>query len=295
MRIAHKALAGALLALVCGGAAAQAQDFADVTITATHVAGTVYMLEGAGGNIGVSLGEDGILLIDDQFAPLADKIRATLDSLGGGDLRFIINTHWHGDHVGGNEIFGSEATIIAHHTVRERLSTDQVSLGSPVPARPEVAWPVITLGASLSVHFNGEEIKAWHMPDGHTDGDLVIHFTGSNVVHLSDHLFTNMFPYIDLDHGGTVLGYLRNLDQLIEMIPADAPIIAGHGKLATVEDVRAMRAMIAETSELVRAQIKNGKSLDEVKAAGLPEKWASWSWSFVPTDRWLETLYKGLQ
>ena len=160
-------------------------------IKATKVAGNVYMLEGAGGNIGVSVGDDGILIVDDQFAPLADKIRAALKALADKKLRFILNTHWHGDHTGGNVAFGPEATIIAHDNVRKRLSTEQKSRSSKAPRRasPKEALPVITFDQSLSVHFNGEEIRAIHYPQGHTDGDSVIFFTASNVVHLGDDFF----------------------------------------------------------------------------------------------------------
>ena len=170
----------------------QAQDdLSKVEIKATKVAGNVYVLEGAGGNIGVSVGPDGILIVDDQFAPLADKIRASLKTLDQGKLKFILNTHWHGDHTGGNAAFGPEAPIIAHDNVRKRLSTEQrIELfKQTVPASPKQALPVITFDQSLTVHFNGEEIKAIHFPHGHTDGDSVIFFSASNVVHLGDDFF----------------------------------------------------------------------------------------------------------
>src|ERR1041385_3381718 len=189
------------------GALAQG-DLSKVEIKSTQVSGNVYMLEGSGGNIGVSVGADGILIVDDQFAPLADKIRAALKKLGEGKLKYILNTHWHGDHTGGNKEFGPEAPIIAHDNVRKRLSTEQHSdfFKETTPASPKEALPVITFDQALSVHFNGEEIRAIHFPHGHTDGDSVIFFSASNVVHLGDDFFAGRFPFVDLESGGSVEG-----------------------------------------------------------------------------------------
>lgn len=266
-------------------------DFADVKITAQHLRGSVYMLTGSGGNLGATIGEDGIVLIDDQFAPLAEKIRAALDSLGGGELRFVLNTHWHGDHVGGNPEFGKEATIIAHENVRERLITDQVSLGRDVPAQPKEGWPVITFNKSLSVHFNGEELKVLHYAAGHTDGDAVIYFSESNVVHVGDHMFNGIFPYVDLDHGGNVQSYRDNVAAILELIDDETIIIPGHGPLANKSDLRNFLSMLDGTIAHVRAAKSGGASLEEAKNAGLPEKWKSWDWSFIPTAKWIETIY----
>ena len=160
------------------------RDFSDVEIKTIHAAGNIYMLEGRGGNIGVSVGSDGILMVDDQFEPLADKIEAALKKLSDGQLKFVLNTHFHGDHTGGNEVFGPTAPIIAHTNVRERLK---------VKLSPE-GLPIITFDTSLSIHFNGEEIRVIHFPKGHTDGDSVIFFTGANVVHMGDHFFSGRFP-----------------------------------------------------------------------------------------------------
>jgi glyoxylase-like metal-dependent hydrolase (beta-lactamase superfamily II) len=209
-------------------------DWSKVQIKTTKIAGNVYLLEGAGGNIGVSVGEDGILIVDDQFAPLAEKIRASLKSLNQGRLRFILNTHWHFDHTGGNAVFGSEASIIAHDNVRKRMSTEHRSefFKSTTPASPKQALPVITFDRSLTVHFNGEEIRAIHFPQGHTDGDSVIFFTKSNVVHLGDDFFSGSFPFVDLESGGSVEGLTKNIAELITKIPADAKLIPGHGPIS---------------------------------------------------------------
>jgi glyoxylase-like metal-dependent hydrolase (beta-lactamase superfamily II) len=270
------------------------QDFSKVEVKASPVAGNIHMLTGSGGNIGVSVGSDGILIVDDQFAPLADKIRAALKGLGEGKLRFLLNTHWHGDHTGSNAVFGTEATIIAHDNVRKRLEGGMNAAGRNVPPAPKEALPVITFDKSLAVHFNGEEIRAIHYPKGHTDGDSIIFFTRSNVVHMGDDFFNGMFPFIDLASGGDVEGYVRNIGDVIAKIPAGAKIIPGHGPLATIDDLKAFHAMLLETVDIVRKQMAAGKTLDDIKKAGMPEKYKSWGAGFVNTDRWITTIHTGL-
>src|SRR5258707_10527999 len=217
-------LVAAIIALCSSARPTLAQDFSKVEIKATKVAGNVYMLEGAGGNIGVSVGADGILIVDDQFAPLADKIKAALKGLGEGKLKFILNTHWHGDHTGGNVVFGPEAPIIAQTNVRKRLATEQKSelFKSTTPPSPKEALPVITFDQSLSVHFNGEEIRVIHFLRGHTDVDSVTFFTGSNVVHMGDDFFAGGFPFVDLESGGSVEGLIKNIAEIIPKLPAGA-------------------------------------------------------------------------
>ena len=276
---------------------AQAQtDFSKVEIKATKVAGNVYMLQGSGGNIGVSVGDDGLLIVDDQFAPLADKIRAALKGLADKKLRFILNTHWHGDHTGGNVAFGPEATIIAQDNVRKRLATEQKStvFNSTTPASPKEALPVITFNDSLSVHFNGEDIRAIHFPHGHTDGDSVIFFSASNVVHLGDDFFAGRFPFVDLESGGSVEGLVKNIGELIVKIPAEAKLIPGHGPISTLDDLKSYHRMLQQTTEIVRGKIAAGKTLDQIKTEGLPAEWAPWGAGFIKTDRWVETIYKSL-
>ena len=277
------------------GAAAQT-DFSKVEMKATKVAGNVYMLAGAGGNIGVSVGTDGILIVDDQFAALADKIRAALKGLNQGKLRFILNTHWHGDHTGSNAQFGPEATIIAHDNVRKRLSTEQKIpfFKSTVPASPKEALPVITFDNSLSVHFNGEDIRAIHYPNGHTDGDSVIFFTTSNVVHLGDDFFSGTFPFVDVDNGGNVVGLAKNIGEIITKIPAGAKLIPGHGPLSTIDDLKLYHRMLLETTDVVRKKVAAGKTLDQIKSEGLPEEWKSWGTGFIKTDQWIELIHISL-
>lgn len=286
---------GALGALALGAAPAPAQDdFSKVEIKATKVAGNVYMLEGAGGNIGVSVGRDGILIVDDQFAPLADKIKAALKTLGEGKLKFILNTHWHGDHTGGNAVFGPEATILASSNVRKRLEAGGSIFGEKIPAAPREALPVITFDDSVSIHFNDEEVRALHLPHGHTDGDSVIFFTKSNVVHMGDLFFNGKFPFVDLDSGGDVEGYARGVATAIAQTPAGASIIPGHGALATLDDLKAFHRMLVGTIEVVRKGMGEGKSLDQLKAAGLPAEWKSFDGGFIKADAWIETIYKSL-
>jgi glyoxylase-like metal-dependent hydrolase (beta-lactamase superfamily II) len=270
------------------------QDLSGVQIKATKVAGNIYMLEGAGGNIGVSAGVDGILIVDDQFAPLAEKIRAALKAINPGQLRFVLNTHYHGDHTGSNPVFGKEATIIAHDNVRGRLATEQTVRGEKIPASPKEALPVITFNQSVSIHFNGEEIRAIHFPDGHTDGDSVIFFTASNVVHMGDHFFKGRFPFIDLEHGGTVEGLTRNIETVIARVPADVKIIPGHGALSTLDDLKLYRRMLTETTAHVRKGMSEGKTLEQLKTAGFPDEWKTWGSGFINSGFWVETIYNSL-
>lgn len=291
-----KILSLTLLLVFVAAVQAQQTDYSKVQIKATKVAGNVYMLEGAGGNIGVSVGDDGLLIVDDQFAPLADKIRAALKGIADKKLHFILNTHWHGDHTGGNVAFGPEATIIAHDNVRKRLATEQKSavFNSTTPPSPKEALPVITFDQTLTVHFNGEDIRAIHYPQGHTDGDSVIFFTSSNVVHLGDDFFAGRFPFVDLESGGTVEGLVRNIGEIITKIPEGAKLIPGHGPISTLDDLKSYHRMLQQTTEIVRQKIAAGKTLEQIKSEGLPEEWKPWGEGFIKTDRWVETIYRSL-
>src|SRR6476620_4751827 len=228
---------------------ALAQDFSKVEIKTIKVAGNIYMLQGAGGNIGVSVGPDGILIVDDQYAPLADKIKAALKNLGDGKLKFILNTHYHGDHTGGNPIFGQDAPIISQTNARKRLTAEQQSkfFGWKFPAMAKEGLPVITFDQSVSVFFNGEEIKVIHFPHGHTDGDSVVFFTGANVVHMGDDFFAGRFPFVDLDSGGSVQGMATNVGEIIPKLPAGVKWIPGHGPISTIDDLKAYHRMLLET------------------------------------------------
>jgi glyoxylase-like metal-dependent hydrolase (beta-lactamase superfamily II) len=270
-------------------------DFSKVEIKTVKAAGSVYMLEGSGGNIGVSAGPDGLIIVDDQFAPLADKIRAALKPLSPGQLRFVLNTHFHFDHTHANPVFGREALIVAHANVRRRLASDAVVLGQTYKALPKEGLPVVTYDTTVSLHFNGEEIRVVHFPAGHTDGDSVVYFTGSNVIHMGDDFFAARFPFVDIDNGGSVEGLARNVAEVISKAPADVKIIPGHGPLSTLADLRAYHSMLAETTDIVRARLRAGRTLEQAKAEGLPPKWKEWGTGFVKTDQWIETVYRSLQ
>jgi cyclase len=263
------------------------QDFANVEIKTIPVAKNIYMLQGAGGNIGVSVGPDGILIVDDQFAPLAGKILTALQQLNPGNLKFILNTHHHGDHTCGNAQLGRDAHIVAHTNVRKRLGGDRTE--------GKAGLPIITFDDSLSIHFNGEEIKAIHVPPAHTDNDSVIYFTGANVIHFGDTFFSGRFPNIDLSGGGSVRGYIQNVADAIRKTPSDAKLIPGHGPLSTVKELKEFHEMLIETSALVQKGIDAGKTLDQAKAEGLPDKWKTWAAPTLGVTRWIEILYQGLK
>jgi cyclase len=288
-----KALAAAL-ALVPALALAQPQDFSKVQVKTAPVAGNVHMLTGEGGNIAVSVGPDGVLMVDDQFNALAPKIKAAIGKLGKGKLQYVLNTHWHFDHTGSNPTFGKEARIVAHDAVRMRLASEQKVFGNPIPPLPKEGLPVITYDNNMSIFFNGEEIRLTHYPAGHTDGDTVVYFTNSNVVHTGDQFIVDMFPFFDMENGGTVEGYMSNLEKIIQTLPAGAKVIPGHGPLATKEDMERALAMLKETTALVRSKLSGGKTLDQVKAEGVPEKYKSWGNFFIKEPMYLEMLYKGL-
>jgi glyoxylase-like metal-dependent hydrolase (beta-lactamase superfamily II) len=289
-----KALLAALVALPTL-AFAQQQDFSKVQVTSTKVAGNVHMLTGAGGNIGVSVGPDGLLIVDDQFAPLAPKIHAALDKLSKRQVEFVLNTHWHFDHTGGNAAFAREGHIVAHREVRTRMSTAQKVFGNVIPPSPKEALPDLTYDQGMSLWFNGEEIKLTHLPAGHTDGDTLVHFTGSNVLHTGDQFVVDAFPFVDLASGGSLDGYVRNVERLLQTLPPDVKIIPGHGPLAAREDLERFATMLRDTVALVRTKREAGKTLEQVKAEGVPEQYKSWGAGFIKTDFWLETVYKGLE
>ena len=295
----------AVLALILIPFSARSQqnnDFSKVEMKVTKVSGNIYMLEGAGGNIAASVGEDGIVIVDDEFAPLADKIQAALKSLGITDkpVRFVINTHYHGDHTGGNVPFNNAgSTIIAQDNVRKRLEAGGVAgNGGSVkmenkPAE-KAALPIITFEHDVTVHLNGEDIRALHFPAGHTDGDSIIFFPKNNVVHMGDDFVRYGFPFIDVSAGGSVQGMIAAMEKATAQLPADVKVIPGHGALSNLDDVRAYTQMLKETSAAVEAALKAHKTLDQMKQEKVLGPWSKFSGDFVNTDVFTETLYNSL-
>ena len=287
-RLSRSSLRHLLLAstFACAIATSQTQAaaedrFASVEIKAQAVAGSVYMLEGAGGNIGVSIGEDGTLIIDDQFAPLGDKIIAALNELGGDLPKLVLNTHFHGDHTGSNPQMGKSGTIIAHDNVRIRLLNNEDF--------PRSGLPLVTYAESISVHFNDDELAVIHLPTGHTDGDSVIWFKQAGVVHMGDHFFNGRFPFVDINSGGSVDGFVRNVERVIAMVPADTKVIPGHGPLASIEDLANAIAVTKESSALVRESLASGTSAEDL-AETLDERYPGWGSGFINAERWVQII-----
>jgi cyclase len=298
MRKSFLVFAPLFLLLTFGSA--QEQDYSKVQIKVTKVAGNIYMLEGSdAGNIGASVGEDGIVIVDDQYAPLADKIQAALKGITDKPVRFIINTHYHGDHTGGNAYFQKQAPIIAHDNVRKRLESggpagNGGSVHFDAKPAPEEALPIITFDHDVTVHLNGEDIRALYFPAGHTDGDSVIFFPKSNVVHMGDDFVTYGFPFIDVESGGSINGMIDGVEKVLAQVPADVKIIPGHGPVSTVDDVKAYLAMLKATRDVVANAIKQGKTLDQMKQAKLLDPWKKYSGDFINQDTFIETLYNSL-
>lgn len=282
---------GPLAGLLAVAAATTVQDrFANVQIKTTHVAGTVHMLEGEGGNIGVCAGEDGLLMVDDQYAPLAARIKAALDALGKGDLQYLVNTHHHGDHTGGNAFFGKGVPVIAHDNVLKRLKMPDRQGNTMV----RDGLPKITYDDDVSLHVNGEKIRLVHYPACHTDGDTVVMFETSNVVHMGDMFFVGRFPYVDLASGGDVESFIEAITELAESLPEDVKIIPGHGPLAGIAELREYLAMMEETVGLVRTAIEAGKTKKQIQASGLPPKYKGWGSGFIPEQRWIDIVFESL-
>ncbi len=282
--------------------AQQQQDFSKVQIKVTKVSGNIYMLEGEGGNIAASVGEDGIVIVDDQFAPLAEKIQAALKNMGITDkpVRFVINTHYHGDHTGGNVPFANTgSTIIAQDNVRKRLESGGTggnggSIKMDIPPAPKAALPVITFDHDVTVHLNGEDIRALHFPAGHTDGDAVIFFPKNNVVHMGDDFVRYGFPFIDVASGGSVQGMIAAMEKVSGELPADVKVIPGHGALSNLDDVRAFVKMLKETSAAVQKGIDEHKTMAQMQQEKILEPWKKWSGDFIDSNKFIETLYNSL-
>jgi cyclase len=275
-----------------------AQDFSKIEIKTTKLNDTTWMLTGAGGNLGLSVGPDAVFLIDDQYAPMTPKITAAIKAITDKPVKFVVNTHWHGDHTGGNENFGKAgAIIVAHDNVRKRMSTEQVIhfFNSKVPPSPKEALPVITFGVDTTFHLNGDEIQALHTPKAHTDGDAIVFFKKSNILHMGDIYFNGLYPFIDGGSGGTVDGVIAAVDRALAFTNDDTKVIPGHGPLATKADLKAYRDMLATVAGRIKAQIAAGKKLEEIVAAKPTADYdAKWGNGFIKPDKWVELVVRNL-
>lgn len=280
--------------LFCFGSYLRAQQNPP-KITLVPVAGPVYALQGSGGNIGIVADVVGIFMIDAMFERAAGEIREAVKTLPGGDrVRILVNTHWHSDHTDGNKAFGPGAVIIAQENVRALLAKDQTLMGGQTKALPSNALPGVTFSDKSTVYAGGEAIRLVHFPHAHTDGDTVVFLDGLKVVHMGDMFFNGMFPFLDVANGGDIDNWVRQLDIILGALPADTKIIPGHGPLAGIAELKAFRGMLSDSAGLVRKQIKAGKTLDEIKAAGVPDSLAAWANGFIKAPQWLELVYRSL-
>jgi cyclase len=284
--------------LVATSAFAQ-QDFSEVQIETIPVAKGVYMLVGRGGNIGLSIGQDGAFLIDDQYAPLTDRILKAISAVTDKPIRFLVNTHWHMDHTGGNENIGKGGTIIvAHDNVRKRLEKGQFMkvFNANIPPAPPKALPVITFGDSVTFYWNNETLEVLHPKPAHTDGDAVIYFKNANVVHIGDLFFNGIYPFIDAESGGSLEGVIAGVDEVLGRIDDNTKVIPGHGPLGNKADLTAYRDMLATVHERIIKLIKEGKNIDEIVAAKPTADYdARWGGGFLKPDQWVKIVYSVVQ
>jgi cyclase len=292
------ALGATTIALAGSFSAARAQDFDTVQIQTVPVAPGLHMLVGLGGNLAVSTGDDGVFLIDDQYAPLTQKIRTAIAALSDAPIRFVLNTHWHGDHTGGNENFGrAGALIFAHDNVRKRLSVEQVmeALGRRIPPSPEAALPVVTFTDAVTFHLNGEDMHAFHVPPAHTDGDALVHFRRADVIHMGDIYFSRGFPFVDLSSGGSVEGLIAAVDRVLAMASSKTKLIPGHGPLSTWAELEEYRGMLVTIHNRIRDARERGQTLEQVLAAHPTREFdETWGKGFIDPESFTRTVYRSL-
>ncbi|MCA1798919.1 MAG: MBL fold metallo-hydrolase [Xanthomonadaceae bacterium] len=285
------------LALALAAAPAAAQQPADYEPSLQRLTDNLYMLTGRGGNLAISLGDDGIVLIDDQYAQIAERNLEAIRTLSDAPLAFVLNTHWHGDHTGGNErMAGQGALIIAHDNVRVRLAAEQMrEFMESQKARIPAALPVVTFTETVTLHFNGEEVHAFHVPPAHTDGDAIVHFRNADVIHTGDIYFNGVFPFIDTNSGGSVQGTIDAVDRILALCGPRTRLIPGHGPLSDCDGLRGYRELIVTVQGRIAALIADGATVEEVVAANPAAGYESWSWSFLPTDRWVGLIYANMK
>jgi len=287
------------IVLAAGSARAQQPDFSKVEIKTTKLTESIYMLEGSGGNIGVSAGDDGVIVIDDQYAPLTPKIQEAISKLSTKPIRFVINTHWHGDHVGGNEnMAAAGAVIIAHDNVRKRMSSEQfiALMNRKVPPSPDKALPVVTFTSDITLHFNGEDIHVMHVDPTHTDGDSIIVFPKAKVVHMGDCYMTISYPFADISSGGSFDGFVATSDKVVGMTDDTTKIIPGHGPLSNKAELKAWHDMLVEIRTAVKKPADAGKSLADIQKQKLTAKWDDkWGGKFIKGDQVVEFAFTAIK
>lgn len=276
----------------------QAQEWDKVEITTEKVTDNIYVLFGRGGNIGLLVGDEGVMMIDDQYAPLSDKISEAIAKITDKPIKYLLNTHWHGDHAGGNENFKNKgAIIVAHENVRKRLSTDQFmkAFSRQVEAKPETYWPEITFEKDITLHLNGEDVLFFHSHNAHTDGDAIVYFTKSNVIHMGDTFFKGRFPFIDISSGGSIDGMIETANKVLFIADNDTKIIPGHGTLSNKSELKEYRDVLMILRDRVKAAIKEGKTDEEIKAADLAKDYAEeWGGGFINAERIIDIIYTDL-
>jgi cyclase len=272
-----------LVAALSGSALTIAEDrLASVVIETIPLSDKLYMISGAGGNIAAFVGDDGMLLVDDDYAPVSDKLKEALSHLGPALPTFVLNTHYHADHTGGNNAFTPDSVIMAHDNVRTRL------VGS------DTALPVVTYEARAHIYFNGDDIRLHHFPASHTDGDTVVFFPASNVVHTGDLFWNGLFPFIDVQAGGSLHGLINSISTLRDMTDDDTHFIPGHGDLAHKADLDSFHQMLLLTQSFIKTARDKGQSLDHISESGLPGQWESWGLGYISEQRWIQTVYNSL-
>jgi len=293
----NKSIITFLILMVFNVVVTSAQGWDKIEITSEQVTENIYILTGRGGNIGVCIGADGVYVIDDQYGPLSEKILAEIKKLSDKDIKIVLNTHWHGDHTGGNENMAKQgATIIAHENVRERMSTKQDrGNGRLVDPSPKEALPVITFDENLTLHVNGEDLIAFHVDHAHTDGDVIMYFPKSNVIHMGDTYFKGRFPFIDLYSGGSIDGIISAANKVLSIADKDTKIIPGHGALSNKEELQAYRDMLMEVRDRVKQAIQAEMTFEEIKLANLvkdmDEEWGS---GFINGEKIIDFIFTDL-
>lgn len=292
-------IVGLTSSLVLSAGAWAQQDFSDVEIQTVDVADGLYMLVGQGGNIGLSVGDDGAFIVDTQFAPLSERIQAAVNEAGGGTVAFVVNTHWHGDHTGGNQNFrGGGATVMAHDNVKARMSTDQArELPGPqeTPASPPDAWPNITYPGRMTFHWNGNTVNLIHVPNAHTDGDTLVHFTNLNAFHMGDTFFHGFFPFVDVSSNGSIDGFIAAGEEVLSRSDGGTMIIPGHGPLATPDDLRDDLEVLRTVRDRIRSMIDQGMSEDDVVTANPTAEWNdTYGAGFMNPETFTRLVYRSL-